>query len=526
MPLPPMPGPGLGPLLSDHVLAEAIERGHELANSIRKARAAERQDILDEDFHHLVVAKIEDLQKDKRIARRMVPHVSVLLNPASDITTQAACVYKRGARRNLIDAHEDEAKVWAGLHRGIDLQMPTVNRTAFFVGPTAVVPELRGNRVVRTVLKPHQYDVVLDRSDSSTVAALVWEVERGTNLAESDPQTVRWIVLDREAWRYFNFQWVPVKGPEGHEVVEHGIHDEHGAPTVPFAVFRTSPAVAPDWWGSSQNQRLAEATIDACYVWARMQFVRKSQDANLIHLFAAMEADIPQGQLLSDPEGAIVAYSQRAGAIQFGADDISIDPAKHLRHIEAIYQFAARAYGLNDARVSVSEDAGGAPVAEIRIKDRQAAAIRNEQIPFMADGEQRLAIVTSSLVRRNRARDWATVPPPDEVLERFDIEYPELQVIDDPKARREHFDWERKNGLKSRVDLVQLEHPEMSREEALDFIKRNVDEENDVNEILAERNQPVDGGDLGGPDIETPGEQNGSKGPLVRDAKRDADDPQ
>jgi hypothetical protein len=225
--------------------------------------------------------------------------------------------------------------------------------------------------------------------------------------------------------------------------------------------------------------------------------------------------------LLNDPEGGVKVIGEAAGSIKFDVHDLDISPSNYLSEIMAAYSTLVESYGVPASAVTFDWSGGqgggmesAQPQVSIQVTKEKLNLLRNEQVRFLVPAEQQLAALSASAMREQRHKDWTQIPSPDEVWDRFVIEFGEIDTIADPKARREQDQWEREQGKRSRVDLVLRDHPYLTRREAMKLIERKVEEDSKINEFLAKRDmQP------GAPATPTTAEVNGAMGPRVRDGQ-------
>ncbi len=91
-----------------------------------------------------------------------------------------------------------------------------------------------------------------------------------------------------------------------------------------------------------------------------------------------------------------------------------------------------------------------------------------------------------------KADDWEearALPTPEQVEERFVLDIPELNRVDDPKVLHEIMDWEVSHGLTNMVDIAKRRNPDMSDREAADELVRNKEITASINDFDASRNQ-------------------------------------
>lgn len=532
MPLyPSMPGPGLYPTLLEKELDKLFDRAQIHASQQRKALALAKLEILQGDFEAQVQEEIYNRWQNPTIRERMTRFISLTFNAGQDITNAVAVAYNYGTRRFLKDASDELEEVWSkALREGnLDGDAIALLQLAFIQGqPSLAVPRVRHGALTRDVNSADSYDVITDPTDpTGPLAGVVWEIKDGSNIDQANEKRVRWVILDRENWYYYNRHGVAVEGPEGLEFVQHFCEDQYGEPATPAIPFRLELPIGDDpYWGAVSNNRLWKGTVEIAVAWTRLQYLRKSQDSKLVNYFAPAGMELPPGQILNDPEGGVKVIGDGAGGVQFNVNDLDLSPQHYLMQIAAGYAALVESYGIPASAVTFdwSGGQGGGmesvqPTVSIQVTKEKLNLLRNKQIRFLLPAERYLHTLSASVMRGQRHRNWSQIPPPDEVWDSTVTEFGEIDTIADPKQRREQDQWEREQGLKSRIDLVQRKFPEMTRREALEFIKRNVDEDSEINEILAERNQP-----LGGPAAPTTAELNGAQGPMVRDAPDGAPD--
>jgi hypothetical protein len=528
---PTMVGPGFVPSTAATTVDELLRRLHEDESSARKVAALHKRWIWDEAFTPLVQELIQSRWENWDIKNRMERWITLDINAGKDITRHIAIAYSYGTRRLLKDGEEDQEKAWKKLLGEIDTQMVGVNRGAFLAGPVAVIPVVKKGRLARQILWPDAYDIQTDPSDPfGHPVAVGWEVNDGTNTDQTNQNRVRYVVVDQEAWHYYNASGSRVRGPDGLEVVPHGCLDERKEPTCPAEIFRLDEPQDPDWWSSTTNDRLLWATVEICLTLTRLRFLRKSRDHKLMSLIGLTSSDKPPNQLLADPEAPVELYSKSAPSVAINVHDHVVDPTPFFSEIMFGYGNLVESYGLPASSITWNFMGSGettTPNVTLQASKKHLSHIRSEHIGFFDPSERRLSVKTSAVVRASGIPALMEhIPPPDEMFEQHTIEYPDLDTIDDPKARREQDEWELKNGMVSRVDLVQRKWTHLGRPECMDLITRNVEEETKVNELLAKRNLPLGNTNALGEDVSLTADQvNGAQGPQVRDNPRSGGPP-
>ena len=533
-----MPGIGDVPTLVDATTGDMIELAHEKAAEDRMRVAEARKAIWDEDFGPQIRGRLRRWYSDELIANLVCRHVTMAFNPAKDIVKEVAVVYTHGAIRHLMGASEETQKQWTRLYQEDAIQTQSVfaNRMAMLMGTVHTVPVVRRDRLLRETKLSNLISVTTAPSDPmGWPTSAVWMVHNGTNeRGQTDKRRVAYVVVDREAWHYLNRDGDPVSGPDGESTAPHGCTDENGdpaCPVVPLALHDRTD----DYWGLDQQNRIHDGNVLVGAIAARLSAVRSTQDHNLLVIRATNKDAVPSKQLAGgDPQRPLELFSGAGGA-PADADMLAmmISPEHHIRHIQFVVATMARAYGLSDDAVQV-DDRGDTPVMAIKLRNEQRQALRSEQIEPCRAYERRLATLTASLVRYAKHPKADKIPPPDEVHDAFELEVPMLATIDDPDKQQARDEFERKHGLTSIVDIARRDKwPNSTRSETIELLLRNVDEDNLLRRLVAERskglNDPMGDED---PDPPAPGEsedeirgrENGPDGPRVRDGDSPSDD--
>lgn len=123
-------------------------------------------------------------------------------------------------------------------------------------------------------------------------------------------------------------------------------------------------------------------------------------------------------------------------------------------------------YGTNNADWST---AGLARAPEV------LDALRDEQVPWMRDGEAQLWPVVCDLLRASTHKHAHALPPGDEVRDALLLRFLEPAVnVDRAKKRLELFALEEKYGLASVTDLVIEQRPELTCDQAEQIVQSNL----------------------------------------------------
>lgn len=466
----------------------------------RKASALKRLRILQEDFRDSVLERIRETHMDPTVQQRISRFASVALNPAKDITWAVAMSYDLGVRRVLKGASEEAQLAFAALVKETEAATlaPSWNRYAFLLGPTIVVPCVKKGRIALELLRPDVVDIRQDPDDPlGAPAAAVWAAHGGD---------AAFVALDGDAWTYCNEQGRVIRT------------SRHGLGFFPGAVFRLDHPT-DGWWPRTYQERLVDATVTIAATYAVMQWVRKSQNKKLL-IVTGETGDIPRGQLL-DPELALTVESRQQNATTVGVEDFNTSPENFLAEIRFTLENVIESVGIPQSAVTydVAPDGGGFMAASF--KKERLGHLREAQTPFLDRGEHRLWPATVAIAQAAGHPLGSKLPPPDEVAEMFSAEWPRLKTIDDPLQREQLYREQLKRGGVSPIDMLQEDHPELTRAECQQLMRANLGDYAALATELAERNLVLDLSS----GIITSAASFGKLGPAVRDGKGTSPEP-
>lgn len=526
---------------------QAIEELGKLTKGSRRGDALARLDVLRERHDDQVLARLRKIYTDKEVTAgmaRWVPDMFKLVNPAKDIVQQIACAYMLPVWRAL-DAEQPAERerlqrVWNLVHEDCrtTLKAREINAFAYGVGPTAAIPVVRGERVRLEYFAPHRWMPLLDPDDhEGPLLGAVIDLAQGRQATEPSYEpnapakrgkpTI--VIIDREAWRYYDEKGAEVKGPAGLHAIQHGCVDATGDPLCPVTIARVDLPLDDNWWTSGRGSRLFAATVLGAVVLARMMFVRQYQDSAVLLSRLGTQTDVEEEAVIGHPAKPMVFRGEDVARAGVEMVNFATSPDDHLRVLNFIISSAALGEGFPPEAITISTPLdvgkmGGSRLPSVSIKEGHRAILRLGQIEHFREWERDLAVAIVSTARGAGLDVAEQLPPIDEIRERTQVEWAQLDTIDDPAKRREQDQWEIERGLSSRVDIYRRTHPELTREQALEDLKRNANEDGEIHQILAARNQPRDpraqGLEPPGSSL-TPAQANGALGPIIRDQQRE-----
>lgn len=459
----------------------------------RKHSALKRLRIFQEDFRLDIIERIHETHMEPSIRERVSKFVSVAVNPARDVTHAVAMSYDLGVRRVLRGASEEASLAFASLVKEsqASTKAPYWNRYAFLLGPTMVLPVIRKGRLSLELIRPDAVDIRQDPEDPmGCPAAAVWAAHgQGTDF----------VMLDQESWRFLDDKGRDTKDPQ-----------IHGLGYWPGAVMRLDEP-CDDWWPRNWQERLIDGTITCAYVYAKMGWVRKSQNKKFLTVIGDTES-IPKGQLV-DPELALVASTNTPNALQVQVEDFNTSPEFFLQEIRFTVEQLIESYGIPQSAVNfdVSPDGG---LGATMIQKEKLGHLRAAQVPYLTRGEMELWPAAVAVARVAGHPLASKLPPPDEIREMLSIEWPALKVIDDPIRREELYQSRLKRGGVSPIDMIQEDHPELTRDECRALMESNLAEYAALNDAITSRGLIMDLSS----GLVASSEALGKLGPMVRDA--------
>ena len=251
--------------------------------SARKESAANRRLILESKFAPQVVDHVFSTHHHPEMKRLIMPHVSVGVNAAEDITGALAVVYKQGAVRTLSKGAKGKKDALEALYdeAGMATLAPTINKHAFFGGPVLEVPNVRGDRRTSDIFTADRVDLVQDPDDllGQPIKAAYpwWHPKHGDTV----------VILDGDSWRFY---------ADGKDKPFDA--KDHGVGEFPGTLWRGERAYDPkDYWVSDRNARLQRVTIEIAFINTLMDWIRKDQNRHILSLFGDL-GKLPKQQIM------------------------------------------------------------------------------------------------------------------------------------------------------------------------------------------------------------------------------------
>lgn len=461
------------------------------ADYSRKWSALRRLRVWQEDFKDAIIGRIAETHAQPSTRERISKFASVTLNPAKDITNSVCVAYDAGVRRILKGATQEQQQAFADLVKESQAatKAPTWLRYAFLLGPTLLVPVVRKGKLQIELIRPEVADILQDDDDPmGNPSAAVWSTS-GVGAS--------YVMLDQSAWRYLDDQGKDTKPPQ-----------VHGLGYWPGAVARLDEP-EDNWWPRNYQERLYDGTISCAHTYSVMQWVRKAQNKKFWTVIGQLD-EVARGQMMDSELGLTLNSNPNEAQIQ--VHDFDISPKNFLDTIRFTIETLIESYGIPQSAVSYDVAADGGALA-ISIKRERLTHIRETQIPHMDRAERDLWPKAVAIAKAAGHPLASQLPEPDEVRYMLDLQWPVMRTIDDPEKREALYQQKIKRGGASPVDMIQEDHPELTREECIELMRQNLADQSALAEELASRNLVADLSN----GVMSTAEVLGRMGPIVRD---------
>ena len=489
-----------GEKLDERTLSEIARRLGEARKSAMsqmpgpRKRQATRYEILMGQIVPHAQHRLGEIYMSETARQGTMEHVSSALNPAQDIVRRLCLVYKRGAQRSIVKGSKKVNKAMAEAYRStmLDLLGSHLSRIAYFVGPVHLIPRIRGNRVSPDIVLPHKCEVILDADDPTGRPVAI------AYLLGSDGR----VAIQGEDF-----------GLTG-RIVGGALGNLEPLPGALWATLRYCTAIDPDDWACSwEHERIKDGAIDVTVTAAVMNYVRKTQNKQLLVLTGQLD-QLLKRQNLGDPDKPVTIPATPNATSQATLESIDFDQPveSFLAHMRFWYMALAEASGVS-AMVQ-----GDSSTFGIQFSFDGLSELRDEQVIHTLNFERDFF---AALVKLG-AIDGLTL---EAAQGRFQCDFGELsRNMVDPLAEQQADDWRLRHGIISVVDLVMRENPGISKDDARELMTSNLDENTAYWDIVARTNGAASGTVDSGGGVSTAAQNNGAMGPKVRDGREQTDE--
>lgn len=498
---------------------ECVRLAQSNAERTRRQAMARRRAIVEDNWRDLVYSDLKTRLRAELHSYVMGPHgeyCDISRNPAKNIWQETAVLYKSPAARET-PAKPDDAELYRRLTRGtkfnsfwaaVEYELPVYNDLVIW--PTVV--ELRGRRVLRH-----------NKAAGDTVTA-IYDPELG---GQAEPYALvfvdSWSDGTRARERYFWWtpQWRAIFDDDAdltrldQQTLAPIDDDDKNAPSFDnpygrmiFTYLHVDPHRASFW-----NQTSGEDLIGLTLKTARQQ----TQTADLFNRsghkqIVATGTSIRQGEKTLLDTGALIKVLGDGVSAQLV--DWTIDFESRQRVIDNDEARAAASYGINPERLRKTsyQTAEGARLTERPLEERRAKT----REPF-CDAERDYRRDLIRVCEVDRPDGVEELPDPNVWME---VTHAPIAYPGDPKQQLDVDAAEISLGIISPVEVIQRRYPGISRDEALKRLRDNLQDAAEVARIKQQFNMADDPRNRGADD-----EQNGRRGPEVRDGQTDSGQP-
>lgn len=449
---------------------EVVKANHE--SQRRRHAQARRLRIDREDYHGDKVAHLGGVYKNPKVISALSKFVDDAPNLLQRVADRLAVAYKIPPQRS-IGRTGGKDYVDAVRTSRLDTVLRQVSRLAFVAGKVWVTPVQRGDSKVLgyEVITPDRVVQVWHGDDPHNPDVLAYRIGAEDPKAPGASMGPTYVVQDAEGWLTLDGHGDPLTrrpNPTGE---------------VMHTLWRVTEPHPDDWWDWRRNEKLVASTLEAARVWAAMGYVRSQQNRKLLTIVAEDRDKIPDGQV-TEPHDAVVLEAE-AGTAELKAVDFDTGIDKFRDELRMHAEAAVEPFGIPVSLVDPSASADDLSNTSDLAASKQyqaLAEVRDGHLEFLRQSERDLAVAVSRLIGSN----------PEQVRRNFQITFPPLTYADHPLKRQEIYVGAIKLGLMDHADAYQLENPGTTRDEAKAAVLEKIEQRNEFNRLLADRNIPAD----------------------------------
>jgi hypothetical protein len=475
-------------------MADIREHFNWSASKERRQAATDKLELFDGRHMATLHKLIRSRMNQKAAAEQVIKWSTSSRNVLRQFTRTIAVAYSRGCVRQLAGASPATAAAFAAVlaESKIASVAPRINQYAFVLGPTLVIPQVELDGTFYLDLVPPSASD-MKRKNPQTPLDVLYQ--------RTDGMFIRWTTDDVS---FFNSDGEAMKGVAP---------VWHGLGYVPISIWR-SEHWSGDWWNQHSHRALVDASYDVAHLEALMKWKRKNGGRQPV--VYASKKTAGAGQVIGHPELPLW-FDGPPEAAKVEVIDLDSPADTYLNLINATIVGVCELYGLPPSVISgVNGNADWGQVGMARAPE-VLDALRDEQIPYMEDGERQLWAATCDLLRASSHKHAKALPPGDEVRDMLTLRY--LEPIPDMDRRLKRLDVlerEMALGLADVTDIYMENRPSATFEEAQAVITANEDRHLARIDKLTARNIPAGRG----PAIESVAQAQGRLGGLTSAATK------
>lgn len=427
----------------------------------RRAAAARKLAIYREDHLGLINAKIDYMLGGGEVAADIRRFAHRSPNVAKAVAQAIGVAYRSGCTRSLRGASPELARAFADVvtESGITRRADGINAASWLAGPHFVIPYItQRNTVALDVIGPDRLDAEMKGED---VVRVLWQ-EGGA-----------YVLLDATGWSYYDNHGNSTGGDVQHAVGR--------CPATPFVSFDGGP----DFWAKSAHEGLVEATLMCAYKIALGLYTRQVASKPQMVISGGLE-NMPRGQVLGHTvQPLLLPDGTTATAL-----DLTVTASEYLSECAALIAMAISGEGLPPGSITLQANNSDWGNLAISAEGPRLAAHRDRQVPWLLHSERELWPVVADMVRGSTHKHARVLPPGDEIRDMLRVSFPDLSSHDDQLKRIAVLVAGLPYGLSSPVDVPLAARPELTREEADETQRQNLEDYIARIEPLVSRNIP------------------------------------
>lgn len=474
------------------VMAESVGQAKIVSEMARMRECQRRIDMLENDWKDLLLAKILQRYKSKRIRDTAADLITTEHNPLRRIVELVATLYKWGPIRELRDAKANGIAHALWNEMLIDEFMALANRRWVALGdailfPIVDAPFLTDGRMRPWLWTGENTSILQHPGDPSRCVA-AWHEEALCNTP--GVIQIRHYYVDAERW---------VVTDQHKQVIA---EIEHGLGRFPGVVVHAEHRTGGWFWGDDAMSPVVESSLSVGIDMFRLE--------RILHFQSELQPTY-QGHAREIAKGiGIGAEHLWAGPGIWGKLDLQASPEHVLSVINRRLSWIAGQFDI-DAELyfnTVKETSGFA----LRLKRASLDARRVADWKVARRVEKELLVLMALVSER-----FHPSLKLDSMKAEFStLDFREEPELESPTERNRNWAERRKLGILSRVEILRELNPDLSREQALERAKQVAIDEAEVDKIRIEHNLSEEPGTAN----KTP-EENGRDGAR---AKRDEND--
>ena len=420
------------------------------ADRDRQAEAQEKLDIYMDDFEAIIEDKIGELFSPTT-RDRLLYHVNQSQNILKRVVNEISTLYKTEAVRTTEPESDRYKELLESL--SLDVTMKKINRYTNLLNESLLKVGIRYGQIVHDIITPNICTVIQNEADPTQADAIIYMTTRANTVGSSEIRYHYWskdgdyLIYDES---FQIVERVYDSYDESGQLRYPYINSETGQYLLPFVIFHRQQ---PDYnlWDQDSGRDLYNATVTTAIKMSLFDYYFKTGSFKQIYLIGD-KAEMASKQVL-DPL-TVLRGSGEGAAIGVLDREINMDQLKNA----IIFQINSiiNNYGISADQYSliVSEMSGRA----LKIRNRGLLEIRKEQLPIFKSSEQELFKVTRAV---NNAH-FPKLQIPDNV--KFDIDFGELEIPEDPMEDLEHQTKRLRSGIISPGKFYQHFNPDIKEE--------------------------------------------------------------